>query len=105
MVMIPVHTCDIMGMGHGMSQVAKSPTCTRTCDTCDPKPTSFPVLMPNPNEPSTLTSDTTSFAKQPKTANSYIPSEDNPVDIFFKFLWISSELLIGFYWTFWGVIL
>ena len=26
--MIPIHTLDTAGTGHGMSQVAKSPTCT-----------------------------------------------------------------------------
>ena len=48
MVMIPIHTRDTVGMGHGMSRVAKSPTHTHTCDTRDPKPTGFPVPVTNP---------------------------------------------------------
>lgn len=45
--MIPVHTRDTAGTGRGMSRVAKSPTCTRTRDTRDPKPAGFPVPVTN----------------------------------------------------------
>ena len=47
-VMIPMHTRDTAGMGHGMPQCAKIDYRTRTCTTRFGKPVGFPVPVANP---------------------------------------------------------